>query len=99
MPNFIEGCDEHKIPLVDGRCPCCKDAHGNSFVLDMQSKCLLERDEPGGFYCMNCGEVLRTKDNLSHEEMQDAMAGFMVEHVEKHGGDVSKVFFSFPAAQ
>jgi hypothetical protein len=39
--SMIEGCAEHRLPLFDGRCPECRDANGNPFVLNMQSKVLL----------------------------------------------------------
>jgi hypothetical protein len=39
----IPYCEEHKIPLADGRCPLCRDRNGDPFVLDMQSIYL---DEP-----------------------------------------------------
>jgi hypothetical protein len=35
--EYIAHCLEHEIPLIDGRCEKCRDADGNTFVLDMQS--------------------------------------------------------------
>src|SRR5258707_8873561 len=40
LTRRTEFCDEHRLPLKDGRCPECKDPDGNTFVLDMQSKVL-----------------------------------------------------------
>jgi hypothetical protein len=38
-------CAEHHIRLEDGRCPECRDANGNTFVLDMQSTYLVPKGE------------------------------------------------------
>jgi len=91
-PRYIEGCDEHKIPLVEGRCPKCRDKNGETFILDMQSKCLLEVDK--GLCCMICGEVFHAKEGIPLQEWKDALAGFMDDHVGLHGGDPEKVPFS-----
>lgn len=40
LTSRVEFCDEHRVPLNDGRCPQCRDANGKTFVLDMQSKVL-----------------------------------------------------------
>lgn len=80
-PRYIEGCDEHKIALVDGRCPKCRDKNGETFVLDMQSKCLLEASN---FFCSICGESLYVADGLRDEEMDNAVLGFMKDHAKLH---------------
>jgi hypothetical protein len=39
--KYVAYCAEHRLPLEDGRCLQCKDSHGNTFVLDMQSTYLV----------------------------------------------------------
>lgn len=39
-------CEEHDIKLIDGCCPECRDADGNTFPLDMQSYYLKEVSGP-----------------------------------------------------
>ena len=42
-------CDEHDVKLVNGCCPKCRDEHGSTFPLDMQSTYLKEKGEtPNG---------------------------------------------------
>jgi hypothetical protein len=82
MLRYIEGCDEHKIPLVEGRCPVCRDKNGETFILDMQSKCLLDASN---FFCSTCGEMLYVADGLRDEEMDNAVLGFMKDHAKRHG--------------
>src|ERR1700745_3874595 len=92
MSHYVEGCADHKIALINGRCPQCRDKNGEPFILDMQSKILLETC---GLYCMVCGEELHVPANLCDEELENAAGGFMADHIEQHGGDPQKVFFSF----
>jgi hypothetical protein len=83
MPlHYIEGCDEHKIPLVEGRCPKCRDKNGDTFILDMQSKCLLEASN---FCCSVCREMLYVAGDLRDEEMDNAVLGFIKDHTKLHG--------------
>lgn len=49
-----------------------------------------------GFLCIHCGEALRLKADLSDSEVQHALAGFLLEHIERHGGDPLRVFFESP---
>jgi hypothetical protein len=60
----------------------------DSFVLPMP----LEADAP--FYCMVCGEVFRAKEKIPRQEFKEALLGFVVDHVDLHGGDPEKVPFS-----
>lgn len=62
-PALVEGCAEHKIPLVDGRCDKCRDSAGNTFVLDMQSKVLLP-SAPAGEAPQAESEVERAKREM-----------------------------------
>jgi len=46
------------------------------------------------FYCMVCLEVFHVPEGLCEEEFKNALAGFMVDHIEQHGSDPDKVPFS-----
>lgn len=46
--------------------------------------------------CSVCGEILKVKAEMTQTEIEDAVTGFMVEHVDKHGGDPSTVLFTVP---
>lgn len=41
--------------------------------------------------CVDCGEVLRVAGSTRVEELKNALAGFMAEHVERHAGSFSAV--------
>jgi len=64
----------------------------HSFVLDIQAKCLLEEDARP-LYCVVCGEVFHAKEKIPRQEFKEALLGFLVDHVDLHGGDPKKVLF------
>jgi hypothetical protein len=43
--GYYKVCIEHKLRLVDGRCPECRDKNGNTFILDMQSYFLIREGQ------------------------------------------------------
>lgn len=45
---------------------------------------------------MNCGEILKLDEGITSEEVSHAVTGFMVDHIDKHGGNPDEVFFSVP---
>jgi len=53
-----------------------------------------ENLQASGLYCAQCGEVLQLPPGLCDEELKNAVTGFMVDHVDLHGGDPAKVPFS-----
>jgi len=50
------------------------------------------------FSCSVCGEVLSVSPSIlsDKEELRCAIGCWMVEHIDKHGGDPEKVSFSAP---
>jgi hypothetical protein len=45
--QYYAVCEEHRMALnSDGTCPKCRDANGQSFVLDMQSYFLVPLGKP-----------------------------------------------------
>jgi hypothetical protein len=46
------------------------------------------------FRCLSCGEGFDVPENIAQEKLDELLAAFMVDHIDKHGGLPHTVFFT-----